>query len=251
MNSFMRWIGGKKLLRQQIVQRIPHHTTYVEVFGGAGWVLFHKDKSSCEIYNDITTDLTNLFMQVKHHPDALQQELQFMLPSRSLFKLVKANAWYTEIQRAARFYWLIRYSWGAKAETFNAAAKHDQPSLSNAITYLSNVAMRLDKVTIENVSFEKCIEKYDSTDTFFYLDPPYYKCQDYSFVGNKFTFEQHQKLADMLKSTKAKWLLSYNAAQPIIDLYAKHPGIAIEHVERCNNMSRNKGAYHELLIRNY
>ena len=44
MNSFIAWIGGKKLLRKEIVKRFPEvgFTRYVEVFGGAGWVLFEK-----------------------------------------------------------------------------------------------------------------------------------------------------------------------------------------------------------------
>ena len=39
MNSFIAWIGGKKLLRKEIVKRFPEEgfTRYVEVFGGAGW----------------------------------------------------------------------------------------------------------------------------------------------------------------------------------------------------------------------
>ena len=46
MNSFIAWIGGKKLLRKEIVKRFPEEgfTRYVEVFGGAGWVLFEKEQ---------------------------------------------------------------------------------------------------------------------------------------------------------------------------------------------------------------
>ena len=41
MNSFIGWIGGKKLLRKEIIARFPEeYGRYVEVFGGAGWVLF-------------------------------------------------------------------------------------------------------------------------------------------------------------------------------------------------------------------
>ncbi|MEQ3039970.1 DNA adenine methylase, partial [Thomasclavelia ramosa] len=44
LNSFIPWIGGKKLLRKEIIKRFPKEdfTKYVEVFGGAGWVLFDK-----------------------------------------------------------------------------------------------------------------------------------------------------------------------------------------------------------------
>ena len=43
MNSFMSWVGGKKALREEVVQRFPlYYERYIEVFGGGGWVLFHK-----------------------------------------------------------------------------------------------------------------------------------------------------------------------------------------------------------------
>ena len=43
MNSFIAWIGGKKLLRKAIIERFPESfDRYIEVFGGAGWVLFGK-----------------------------------------------------------------------------------------------------------------------------------------------------------------------------------------------------------------
>ena len=63
MNSFISWIGGKKLLRNEIVKRFPEtFGRYVEVFGGAGWVLFFKDKhAEMEVYNDADGDLVNLF----------------------------------------------------------------------------------------------------------------------------------------------------------------------------------------------
>ena len=43
MNSFMSWVGGKKALREEVVRRFPlYYERYIEVFGGGGWVLFHK-----------------------------------------------------------------------------------------------------------------------------------------------------------------------------------------------------------------
>lgn len=49
MNSFISWIGGKKLLRKQIIKQFPdNYERYVEVFGGAGWVLFGKEQKQCD-----------------------------------------------------------------------------------------------------------------------------------------------------------------------------------------------------------
>ncbi len=63
MNSFFGWIGGKKLLRKEITSRfLIQFGRYIEVFGGAGWVLFYKDKhAEFEVYNDCNSELINLF----------------------------------------------------------------------------------------------------------------------------------------------------------------------------------------------
>ena len=55
MNSFISWIGGKKLLKRKIMEQFPKNLDrYSEVFGGAGWVLFDKEKhADMEVYNDV------------------------------------------------------------------------------------------------------------------------------------------------------------------------------------------------------
>ena len=76
MNSFISWVGGKKLLRKEIIKKFPKEEIekYVEPFGGAAWVLFGKTPHSKEVYNDINGELVNLFRMVKYHPEALQQQ---------------------------------------------------------------------------------------------------------------------------------------------------------------------------------
>lgn len=78
MNSFIAWIGGKKLLRKAIMERFPEdgYTRYIEVFGGAGWVLFGKEPGKkLEVFNDVNSDLINLYRCIKYHREALQKEL--------------------------------------------------------------------------------------------------------------------------------------------------------------------------------
>ena len=130
MDSFLSCIGGKKLLRNAIISEFPNkesYNTYVEVFGGAGWVLFHKEKHALkEIYNDINSDLVNLFKCVKYHCSELQKELNFMINSRELFNcyLSQLNSkGLTDIQRAARYYYLVKLSYGATIDTYGAVKK--------------------------------------------------------------------------------------------------------------------------------
>ena len=67
MNSFICWVGGKKLLRKSIIDNFPEGTDrYIEVFGGAGWVLFGKEPHKLEVFNDIDGELINLYRCVKY-----------------------------------------------------------------------------------------------------------------------------------------------------------------------------------------
>ena len=87
MNSFMAWVGGKKALRDEIVTRLSHSCDrYVEVFGGGGWVLFHKPPAKFEVYNDFNPNLANLYRCVRDHPEELCEELRYSLNSRTDFE---------------------------------------------------------------------------------------------------------------------------------------------------------------------
>ena len=63
----MSWIGGKKLLRDAVLCRFPlDYDRFIEVFGGGGWVLFHKPTwNDFEVYNDFNVLLSNLFRCVR------------------------------------------------------------------------------------------------------------------------------------------------------------------------------------------
>ena len=93
MDSFIPWIGGKSQLRKVILEHFPQDEIgrYVEVFGGAGWILFSKERHApIEIFNDIDGHLINLYRCVQYHCDELQRELrmggeQILINSRELF----------------------------------------------------------------------------------------------------------------------------------------------------------------------
>lgn len=253
MNSFISWIGGKKLLRSRILESFPKSETfsrYIEVFGGAGWVLFSsKRHAKMEVYNDVNGNLVNLFRCAKHHPEALQKELEFTLMSREQFfdakEQIEAKG-LTDIQRAARFYILIKESFGTDIRTFGVRPKN----MESAIDYISEVSKRLSMVVIENQDFERILKTYDKKDALFYLDPPYYETEQY--YPNRFMPGDHVRLKDALRKIKGKFLLSYNDCEYIRELY---DGYNIKEVDRAHNLVQGKGKekprYKELLIKNY
>ena len=63
---------------------------------------------------------------------------------------------------------------------------------------------------VENLDFQDVIEKYDSPTTYFYVDPPYYIVGEGNYYSNHdFGRQDHERLANVLKTIKGKFSLSY------------------------------------------
>lgn len=252
MKSFFGWIGGKKLLRKEVINKFPQEgfERYIEVFGGAGWVLFWKEKHApMEVFNDANGDIINLYRCVKYHCAELQRELLFILNSRELFEDFKAQYYIrgmTDIQRAARFFMIIRMSYGSDCRSYGCIKK----DTTLILKYLEKVQERLSGVVIENRDFEDLIKTYDRANALLYLDPPYYGTEKY--YQTQFTTEDHIRLNNVLKNIKGKLLLSYNDSDYIKELYKD---FSIEEIEKNSNLANkysNKGKnYKELIIRNF
>lgn len=252
MDSFMGRIGGKKRLRDEIISRFPNNIPdrYIEVFGGAGWVLFRKEKypKQLEVFNDLDDQLINLFRCIKYHDKALQQELEWLPSSRTIFndslKIIDISG-LTDIQRAARFLYLVKTSFGTDCRTF----KTSKSSLSKTIALMENIHERLDGVIIEHKDFENLITVYDRPEALFYLDPPYVGTENLYSVP--FVQNDHYRLCEKLKNIKGKFILSYNDCEFVRSLYSD---FQIESISRPNTLSgsgRNQSLFHEVIIRNY
>lgn len=245
MNSFICWTGGKRLLRKKILEQFPQeYDRYIEVFGGAGWVLFGKEKKTMEVYNDINSNLVNLYRCVKYHSEALQKELSGILMSRELFiEAIQEVEGLTDIQRAARFYIVIKESFGGQLRNFRIGPRN----MKNAVDFFTEISVRLQSTVIENMDFERLIKTYDRVNALFYCDPPYYQTEKY--YPDRFQEKDHIRLRNTLKDIKGKFVLSYNDCKEIKELYKE---FNIIEVERQNNLAcKNKGRYKELIIKNY
>lgn len=257
-NFLINWVGGKRLLRKVIEPLIPKDiATYIEPFGGGAWVLFYKEKwAGTEVYNDLDGRLANLFKMVKFHPDALKKELQYMLASREFFMQYLQIKPITEIQRAAHFMFLITRSFGGRGATFGTVKTSSggaTKSHKNILTRIDAIHERLDRVLIENRDFEKLLTQYDHEGAFFYCDPPYTCGCGYDVTSTE-DFA-HERLRDVLKNIKGRFLLSYDDSPKVRELYKDFPMIAVERLNGINNKSPDGGRknkmFKELLIANY
>lgn len=82
MNSFLSYLGGKRLLTNKLIKLIPEHQCYVEVFAGAAWLLFKKEPSKVEVINNINVDLVNLFRVLQWHLEEFLRYFKWLLVSR-------------------------------------------------------------------------------------------------------------------------------------------------------------------------
>ena len=218
VRSPIKWYGGKFYIAKLICSLMPEHSVYVEVFGGAGHVLFAKPRSDVEVYNDIHDGLVTLFRVIRDKPDELQAKLKWTLYSRSEFNLLREKYrnqdFIDDVDKAATVFYLIKNSINAKMSTFSVGrtpTNTSRPnSYYNAINTLKIVSNRLRNVIIECLDFRKLIKVYDTENTLFYLDPPYVINSRRSGRAYKHEMSDndHIELLDLLKTVKGKWILS-------------------------------------------
>lgn len=251
--SFLNYLGGKSLLAKKIVPMIPAHHCYCEVFCGASWILFKKEPSAVEIINDINSDLTTLYRVIQNHLEEFIRHFKSVLIARDEFerrKIERPEA-LTDIQRAARFYYLLKNSYAGKVAgpTFGiTATKAPTMNLLRIEEELSAAHLRLSRVYIENMPYEKLIQRFDRPKTFFYIDPPYFGCED-DYGKGIFQRSDFTALAGLLGAIQGKFMMSINDVPAIRELFS---AFRLETVNTTYQVAgREKKKVTELLIRNF
>ena len=208
--------GGKSKLASWILEHLPEHTCYVEVFGGAANVLVNKDqdRSEVEVYNDRDGDLVHFFETLRDQPDELIEWLDDVPLSRELHQRW-VDLYYNgyrpsdPIERAGQFFFLRYAQFGAGYSGPNGFAtgktKNQAKGYANKIDRLQKFADRFDRVVIENLDWKDVINKYDGPETVFYCDPPYVD-QEAAYPVNDI---DHAEFVDVLDETEGNWLVSY------------------------------------------
>ncbi len=207
------WPGGKRRLLKHLYPHFPQHECYVEAFaGGAAALLLRPHPASTEVLNDVNGELVNLYRVIRHHLDEFIRMFRWSLVSRQMFEWAQLERpeTLTDIQRAARFYYLQKLAFGGKVQgqSFGyVTSGAPRLNLLRIEEELSAVHLRLANVIVEHLPWSDCVTRYDRLTTFFYFDPPYWQTEGY---GVAFGFEQYQQLATTMRSMQGKALLSIN-----------------------------------------
>lgn len=211
------WVGGKRELAKTLAGLIDAtpHLTYVEPFLGMGGVFFRRRRApKAEVINDLNGEVANLFRVVRRHPSALLEELRFTLRSRVEFRRLLAvdPATLTDVERAARFYYVQRANYGGIPGNRSFPASPYRSHFLPPEVVMGRIRAahgRLALVTIESLPYAELIARYDRPDTLYYLDPPYWG--DERLYG-KGLFERadFERLAGQLRGIRGRFILSLN-----------------------------------------
>ncbi|WP_322104045.1 DNA adenine methylase [Paraburkholderia sp. J41] len=206
------WIGGKRRLADILIPRFPPHTCYVEVFAGAAALFFLRPPAEVEVLNDVNDDLINLYRVVQHHPEEFIRQFKWALSSRQVFKWLSDTPpeTLTDIQRAARFYYLQQNCFGGRVEGRSFGTATTSPPGLNLMRLeeaLSAAHLRLSGAYIEKLDWQICMSRYDRPHTLFFLDPPYWETEGY---GVPFGIEQYELMAAVMTEIKGRAILTVN-----------------------------------------
>lgn len=246
------WIGGKRRLAKHILPLFPEHSCYVEPFCGAAALYFLKDSSRVEVINDINGELVNLYRVVKHHLEEFIKQFKWALVSRQIYKWLQVTPeeTLTDIQRAARFYYLQKQAFGGKVADHTFGTSTTSAPRFNLLRIeeeLSLAHLRLARTIIEHMNWAKCIERYDRSHTLFYCDPPYWGTEGY---GVEFGLEEYNRMAQLATSMQGKMIISVN---DIPEMRQAFKGLAMQSVGIKYNLQVTEKAKskRELIIRNF
>ena len=233
----LSYIGGKSKIGKWIVPLYPQDMeTYVETFGGMFWCFFNMDLSQYPnlkkvVYNDFNPLNYNLFRcvqnptELKRAMDAIpvqqvgvtvtppEMKEQFVAFQKELFSSGFTMN-YPDYEVAAKYaYVLTQVFSGSKPETSSFIDLKGNYK-SKFITFRDKLIKSdwvdhfLRITDVENMDFQDVITKYDSPSTYIYLDPPYWKTENY-YNNHDFDREDHERLANVLSGVQGKFSLSY------------------------------------------
>lgn len=224
----VRYFGSKWQLADWIVAQMPPHCSYVEPFCGSAAVFFRKPPSGLEVLNDLNSDVVNFFTLLRDQTESLVRLIDLTPFSREEYER-SFEVHEDPLERARRFY--VR-SW----QGFRGGGTYDPKGWSHRTldTTRSNTrdwsrldglflgARRLKDAQIEHRDALELLERYDSPDTLFYIDPPYV-ISSRSRSEKKYIYEMddsdHRTLSAALHALKGMVLLSGYDSRLYRELY--------------------------------
>lgn len=273
INPVLKWAGGKRQLISEIERRLPKKINkYYEPFLGGGALVMHLQPKTC-ILNDISSELINVYIQLKENPDTLMLELDKLEqehknnPEEHYYNIrqLDRNDHFSELSdlyKAARTIYLNKSCFNGlyrvnKKGYFNVPFNkkvsintYDRDNILNLSSYLNN-----QKVNLVCGDFEKVCKSAQSGD-FIFFDPPYdlLKTDTFdSYTKEGFGITGQKRLAKLFVELSKKGcnIMLTNHNTPLINELYKDFNIDILNVKRMINSNASNRVGEETIIYNY
>ena len=275
------YIGGKARIGKWIKEYIPQDIeTYVEGFSGMFWVFFNMDLEKYPnlktvVYNDYNRLNHNLMKWAKdydvlweglsHYPcqqlgvvdTPTQYEQMFNQYQQEIFDENLVITDENSLEIACKYVYVLGQVFsGSKPETASYMDYKGKYRCKVLVFMdkLKNPKYRehFDKITfVENKDFQEVVEKYDSPTTYFYMDPPYWKTENY-YSNHDFDVNDHTRLAECIKGIQGKFSLSYYDFPQLSEWFPKDQyRWEQKDFSKAASTKKEKNVGTELLIMNY
>jgi len=224
LKSPIGYMGGKHYTADWICNHLDYSANcYIELFGGGGSILFRKKPHRVEIFNDINDEVINFFLVLRERTDEFIENVKLLPYSRKLYSLIKNNQYETDIQKAIKFFYVVKSSFSGK---YGAGWSYSficrKPIYYHSIIdLLSLIAERLKNVQLECRHYEdilKAIPEKEAPNINIYADPPYFGTE-FLYKNSKFDREDHYKLAEYFNKLNCKIIVSYYPHPEVYKLY--------------------------------
>ena len=233
LRSPIFWFGGKGNMTAKLLTLMPTHREYVEAFGGGGSLLLAKIPAKVETYNDLNSDLVNLFRVLRDPVKFEQFHYKASLTPYSREEYYFCRETFRDcqddVERAYRWFIVARMSfgghfgnsWGFSVLESNRGMTSVCSNFLSIIEMLPQIHKRLMTVQIEHSSWQKILEIYNPPTTLIYLDPPYIpETRSGGEYKHEMTADDHRELVEKMLEYPGMIMLSgydHEIYKPLID----------------------------------
>jgi DNA adenine methylase len=244
MNPFFIRVGSKRRIAKQIIRYIPDHKIYVEPFVGSGAIFFRKDKAITNILNDLDKNLIDGYELLKN-TSSNSENYNTQSGTENIQNFVNNVSSDSSIEdRLLKLLYL-------SCNTFSGSGRGKIYGPQPQITKIKKIAEYVNKLKdtiLTNEDYKIIIEKFDSPNTFFFLDPPYEESKKKNIYNHPHM--DFEEFVNILTNITGKFLLTINDSPYIRRLFKDYVIVPIivkpQGPSTIGNLDRN-----ELIIMNY
>jgi len=231
VRSPLRYPGGKSRALKSILEKVPtQFKEFREPFVGGGSVFIALKQLYPEgqfWINDLYEELAAFWQMTQEDLDGLVAQIwdwrKEYTDGRALHHFLVDNIKaFSNKKKAAAFFILNRVTFSGTSESGGySKMAFEKRFTESSIHRVEAVAPILENVKITNLDFQEVIEA-SGEEVFIFLDPPYYsatKSALYGKNGNLHKGFDHERLAETLKKSPHKWLITYDDSKYIRELF--------------------------------